>query len=340
MPGRIATGLAAAALCIGGSCATAQAPYSVVDRWKVGGTGGWDYLLVDPPQHRLYITHGTGVDVLDTATGKSAGSLSGFKGTHGIALDSDGKTGYISDGGANAVVVFDRTTLTSSGSIPAGGNPDGILFEPTTRTVWAFNGRTRNATVIDAATRRVIATVELPGKPEFPQVDGKGNVFVNIEDKNSLVQLSATEKKVVATWPLKGCESPSGLAYDNAGGRLFSVCEGRKMAVTDAKTGKQLALATIGDGPDAACYDAKHGLAFSSNGDGTLSVVDTLSGYNTIETVTTARGARTMAYDDAADRIYLSSAAYGPTPAATAAVPRPRPAMLPDSFTILVVGRK
>ncbi len=337
---RISLGLAAAAVCIAGSCAAAQQAYSVVDRWKVGGTGGWDYLLADPPQHRLYVTHGTQVDVLDTATGKSVGSLLGFKGTHGIALDSDGKTGYISDGGANAVVVFDRGTLATIQSIPAGGNPDGIVFEPATKTVWAFNGRTRNATVIDAATHSVVATVELPGKPEFPQVDGKGNVFVNIEDKNSIVLISAADKKIVATWPLNGCESPSGLAHDHAGARLFSVCDGSRMAVTDAKTGRQMALATIGNGPDAAGYDAKDGLAFSSNGDGTLSVVDTRNGYKTIQTLTTAKGARTMAYDSEADRIYLSSAAYGPAPAATVAVPRPRPSVLPDSFTILVVGRK
>ncbi|MGI4757676.1 MAG: hypothetical protein ACRYGF_12605 [Janthinobacterium lividum] len=340
MLGRISSGIAAATVCIASSCAFAQQAYSIVDRWKVGGTGGWDYLLADPPQHRLYVTHGTRVEVLDTVTGHIIGSISGLKGTHGIALDSDGKTGYISDGGANAVVVFDRGTLATLASIPTGGNPDGVIFEPTTKTVWAFNGHTKNVTVIDTASRSVIATIGLPGKPEFPQVDGEGNVFVNIEDRNSIVHLSAADKKMVATWPLKGCESPSGMAFDNAGVRLFSVCDGGKMAVTDATTGKQLALPAIGDGPDAAGYDAKDGLAFSSNGDGTLSVVNTRNGYKTIQTVATVKGARTMAYDAAADRIYLSSAAYGPTPPATAAVPHPRAAVLPDTFTILVVGRK
>ena len=332
--------IAAMTLCTAVLSVGAQQPYHVVDRWKVGGTGGWDYLLADAPQHRLYVTHGAKVEVLDTQTGKLVGSIGNLKGTHGVALDTDGRTGYITDGAGNVVVVFDRSSLATLGTISTGQNPDGILFEPSTRTVWAFNGRSKNVTVIDAAKRMVVATVELPGKPEFPQADGKGNVYVNIEDKNSIVRLSSADRKVTATWPLTGCESPSGLAYDDAGARLFSVCDGSKMAVTDAKTGKQMALPSIGDGPDATAYDAKTGLAFSSNGDGTLSVVDTRDGYKTIQTLTTVKGARTMAYDSGMGRIYLSSAAYGPAPAATAATPRPRPVVLPDSFTILVVGRK
>ncbi len=332
--------LSVAALCTMLPCALAQTPYKVVDHWKVGGTGGWDYLMDDAPQHRLYVTHNSRVEVIDTESGKVIGAVSGLKSTHGVALDPDGKIGYISDGQGNAIVVFDRKTLATLATVPAGENPDGIVFEPVTHTVWAFNGRSKNVTVLDARSRSVVATISLPGKPEFPQADGKGTVFVNIEDKNVIVRLDAAQKKAVATWPLPQCDSPSGMAMDTAGFRLFSVCDGKKMAVTDANSGKQLALPAIGDGPDAAGYDPKRGLAFSSNGEGTLTVVDTKDNYKVLQTVTTVRGARTMTYDAGADRVYLSSAEYGPAPAATATNPHPRPSVVPDTFTILVVGRK
>lgn len=320
------------------TCAVAQQPYQVVDHWKIGGTGGWDYLLADPTAHLLYVTHGPRVEVIDTRTGKPMGAITGLKGTHGIALDPEGNFGYISDGGGNAVIVFDRKTFAQLASIPAGTNPDGIAYEPMTKTVWAFNGRSKNVTVIDAASRSVMATIALPGKPEFPQVDGKGHVFDNIEDKNAIVRLDAASKTLTDTWPI-GCESPSGLAIDVAHARLFAVCDGNKMSVVDANSGKELALPSIGDGPDAAGFDSRQQLAFSSNGDGTLSVVDAKN-YKTVQTLSTQKGARTMSYDSATDRIYLSAAEYGPAPAATAAAPHPRPSIIPDSFTVIVVGRK
>jgi len=311
-----------------------QQPYKILDRWKLGGEGGWDYLTVDSPAHRLYLTHGAKVDVVDTQTGKPVGSITGLKGTHGVAFDSAGKFGYISDGRANAVVVFDRATLATVASIAAGTNPDGIVFEPVTQTVWAFNGRSKDATVIDAATQKVVATIPLPGKPEFPVADGKGTVFANIEDKNEIVRLDAMAKKMTAEWPLTGCESPS------AGARLFPVCDGKKMGVVDANTGKTLANPAIGDGPDAAAWDAVHKLAFASCGEGILSVVDAgAPGYRTIENLPTQKSARTMAYDAATDRIYLVAAEFGPRPAATPENPRPYPSVVAGSFTVLVVGR-
>jgi len=317
-----------------------QQPYKILDRWKLGGEGGWDYLVVDSPAHRLYLTHSAKVDVVDTQTGKPVGSIAGLKGTHGVAFDDAGKFGYISDGRANAVVAFDRATLAIVDTIPAGTNPDGILFEPATQTVWAFNGRSKNATVIDAATHKVVATIPLPGKPEFPVADGKGTVFVNIEDKNEIVRLDASAKKLTAEWPVKGCESPSGLAFDIAGARLFPVCDGKKMGVVDSNTGKVLATPAIGDGPDAAAYDVAHKLAFASAGEGILSVVDAgAPGYPTIENLPTQKGARTMAYDAATDRIYLVTAETGPRPAATPENPHPYPSIVPGSFTVLVVGR-
>ncbi len=198
-----------------------------------------------PTAHRLYVTHGPRVEVLDSDTGKVVGSITGLKGTHGVALDDAGKYGYVSDGGANAVVVFDRTSLATVASIPAGTNPDGIVFEPKTKTVWAFNGRSSNATVIDTAERKVVATIALSGKPEFPVADGTGTVFANIETKNEIVRFDAAAKTITATWPLANCDSPSGLAIDTAGRRLFAVCDGGKMAVVDANTGK-----TVGQSGD------------------------------------------------------------------------------------------
>ena len=339
---RLSTLSAAVAFCallIAPGLLAGQQPYRVLDHWKIGGEGGWDYLHADSAAHRLYIAHGPRVDVIDTRTGKPAGAITGLHGTHGIAFDTEGKYGYISDGGGNAVVVFDRATLATVATIPAGTNPDGIIFEPATKTVWAFNGRSHNVTVIDTATRTVAATIALPGKPEFPQVDGKGIVFDNIEDKSEIVRLDAHTLKLTATWSA-GCNSPSGLAFDVPGHRLFPVCDGNKMAVVDSESGKVLATPSIGDGPDAARWSARHKLAFASCGEGVLSVVDAAApGYPTIETLPTQRGARTMAYDAATDRIYLATAEFGPRPEPTAQNPRPRPAIVPGSFTILVVGR-
>jgi YVTN family beta-propeller protein len=322
--------------------ATAAAQnYHASDHWKVGGEGGWDYLVSDDAVHRLYITHNSRVEVMDNTTGKLVGAVTGLKSTHGVALNPDGKTGYISDGAGNAIVVFDRANLSIKATIPAGTNPDGIAFEPTTKTVWAFNGRSHDVSVLDTSSNGIIATVALPGKPEFPQVDGHGAVFVNIEDKNLIVKLDATTQKVVATWALNGCDSPSGMAIDLTKHRLFSVCDGGKMSIVDYTSGKLLGLASIGSSPDAAGFDPKTGFAFSSNGgDATLSVIDTAkAGFPTIQTVATAKGARTMTLDASTGRVYLVTAKFEAPLPATAATPRPRPRIVPDSFEVLVVGK-
>jgi DNA-binding beta-propeller fold protein YncE len=327
------------AMTIAASLFAAQKPYRILDRWQIGGDGGWDYMTVDAPAHRLYLAHGPRVDVVDTSSGKLIGSITGLYRTHGVALDSAGKFGYISDGGGDAVIVFDRSTLATVTTIPAGENPDGIVFEPATRTVWAFNGRSRNVTVIDARTQKVAATLPLPGKPEFPVADGEGAVFDNIEDKSEIVRIDARSRTITATWPA-GCNSPSGLAIDEAGHRLFPVCDGNQMSVIDARDGKLLANPSIGSGPDAARWSAPHKLAFASSGDGILSVVDAAApGYPTIESLPTQRGARTMAYDPVTDRAYMVTADFGPAPAATAGDPHPRPAIVPGTFTVIVIGR-
>jgi YVTN family beta-propeller protein len=231
--------------------------------------------------------------------------------------------------------------LATVASIPAGTNPDGIVFEPKTKTVWAFNGRSSNVTVIDTAQRKVVATIALSGKPEFPVADGSGTVFDNIESKNEIDRFDAAAKTITATWPVANCDSPSGLAIDRAGRRLFAVCDGGKMAVVDANSGKTLANPAIGDGPDAARYDAKRKLAFSSNGGGTLTIIDAgKADYPVVQNLDTQRGARTMTLDEATGRIYLATASFGERPAATAANPHPRPAIVPGTFTILVVGQQ
>jgi DNA-binding beta-propeller fold protein YncE len=320
--------------------ATAQKPFQIEQRWTIGGVGGWDYLTVDSATHRLYIAHLTRVDVVDTTTGRVIGAVEGLTRCHGVVIAPDGKTGFVSDGGANNVVVFDTSNFATLMKITAGTNPDGMAYEGSTNTVWAFNGSSKNATVIDAASHKAIGTVALPGKPEFPQSDNAGAIFVNIEDKNSIVRLDAKAQKITATWPLSGCDSPSGLAFDKDGGRLFSVCDGKKMAITDSHTGKSLGTPTIGDGPDAAGYDASKKLAFSSNGDGTLSVVDASQRtYPVVQTLSTMKGARTMAVDPSTGKIYTVTARFGDTPPPTAATPRPRPSILPDSFTVLVIGQ-
>jgi YVTN family beta-propeller protein len=336
-------GLAVGAALTFAGCSTllAEGPYHVQDKWKVGGDGGWDYLAVDPQSSLLYITRGNHVMVVDTTAGKAVADITGLKGTHGIAFDSNDKDGYISDGASNAVAVFDRKSNKITQTIPAGTNPDGILFEPVTKTVWAFNGRSKNATVIDAKTKQVIATVPLPGKPEFPVADGRGSIFVNIEDKNEIAHLDAKSHTLLAQWSIS-CESPSGHAIDAANSRLFAVCDGRKMAVVDATTGKVVATPDIGDGPDAAAFDPQTRNAFSSNGgDGTLTVVhqDSSDTYSVLQNLETQKSARTMALDPKTGKIYLVAAEFGPRPAATPENPRPRPAVLPGSFVVIVVSK-
>jgi YVTN family beta-propeller protein len=321
----------------------ADGPYQVVQTWKLGGDGGWDYLTVDAPAHLLYITRGNRVMVVDVNSGQLVREITGFQGIHGVALDSDGRYGYVSDGRAGEAKVFDRASGQVVTSIPVGKNPDAIVFEPTKKYVITLNGGSSDASVIDTASKKVIATISLPGRPEFAAADGKGSVYVNIEDKSELARIDAGTLKVTGVWPLAPCEGPSGLAMDTGKRRLFSVCDGKTMAVTDADSGKVVATAAIGNGPDAAAFDAKQGVAFSSNGqDGTLTVVhqDSADKYSVLETVTTKKSARTMALDTSTGKIYLVGADFGPRPEApTPDNPRRWPPVLPGTFSVIVVGR-
>jgi len=335
--------VAAGILVLGLEAARAQSaatPFHVAQEWKIGGDGGWDYMAVDPHSKLLYVTRGNHVIVVDTGAGKQVADIAGLHGTHGVVFSSDGVHGYITDGGGNQVAEFDRQTNTIEKTIPAGTGPDGAVFDPYTKTVWAFNGHSHDVTVIDTNTNTVLATVALPGKPEFPVSDGAGFIYDNIEDKGEIVKLDAKAHTVVATWPV--CDSPSGLAIDTASHRLFAVCDGGKMAVVDTESGKVVATPAIGDGPDAAGFSPIDQFVFSSNGQsGTLTVVheDGPDHYTLVQNVATRRGARTMAVDPDGSHVYLVTAEFGPKPAPTADNPRPRPPIVPGSFEVIVVGK-
>ena len=318
------------------------AQWSVEQHWDVGGAGGWDYLTVDSSGKRLFVSRATRVDVVSTESGMVIGTIPDTLGVHGIALAEDSRRGYTSNGKADSVTVFDLDTLKTIKEVKIGGhNPDAILYEPKAKHIFTFDGKSKDVTVIDAGTLQIVATLPVPDKPEFAADDRAGRIYVNIEsDPGQMVVIDSRALSVKATWPLPGCSSPSGLAIDRMHHRLFSVCDGKVMVVTDARTGKQVGRVTIGEGPDAAAYDAKRGLVFSSNGEGTLTVVhqDTPDKYRVIDTLATQRGARTMALDGSSGKVYLVTAKFGPAPPATAEQPRPRPSLIPDSFTILVAG--
>jgi DNA-binding beta-propeller fold protein YncE len=320
---------------------TGPAPtYRVARRVELGGEGGWDYLTVDPPRHRIFIARATRVMVVDTDSGQAVGEIADTPGVHGVALAPDLGRGFSSNGRENAVGIFDLQTLKPLGKVKAGENPDAILYEPDTHRVFAFNGRSGDATVIDGAAGSVVGTVPLGGKPEAAVSSG-GTVFVNVEDKSEIVSFDAQTLQVRSHWPLKPCEEPTGLALDRAKGRLFAGCSNKVMAVVDAKTGQVLATPPIGGGVDGTAFDQELGLAFSTNGEGTVTVVgeSTPGHFDVVQTVTTEPGARTIALDPGAHVVYTATAKLGVRPPATASNPRPRAPVLPGTFVLLVVSR-
>jgi len=315
--------------------------YHQLKEIPIGGEGGWDYIYADSGNHRLYISHATKVVVVDTDTDSVVGEVPNTNGVHGIAIADDLGRGFISDGRDDSVTIFDPKTLKNLGTVKTGKNPDAIIYDPASKKVFAFNGGSSDTTVIDAASGTVAGTIALGGKPEFATSDGKGKVFVNIEDKSDVVEIDSKKLAVITRWPITPGEEASGMAIDRKNHRLFIVCSNKKMIVLNAETGKVAADLPIGNGPDAAGFDPDTKLAFSSNGEGTLTVVrqDSADKYSVIDTVTARRGARTMTVDTKTHKIYLPTAQFGPAPAPTAERPRPRPSIVPNSFTILVFGR-
>jgi YVTN family beta-propeller protein len=313
--------------------------YKIVQKISLGGDGGWDYLELDGTG-RLFIARATRVMVVDLASGKLAAEIPDTPGVHGVAFALDLGKGFTSNGRENTVSVFDFKTLQVLSKIKTGENPDAILYDPASRRVFTFNGRSADTTAIDAEKGTVAGTVALGGKPEFAVSDGKGHVFVNIEDKSEIVALDPQKLEVLSRWPLKPCEEPSGLALDEQTGRLFSVCRNKLMAVVDSKTGQVLATPPIGGGVDGAAYDPESHLAFSSDGEGTLTVVgESAPGkFEAVQTLPTEPGARTLALDPKTHRIYTVTAQFGPRPTPTAENPRGRPPVLPGTFELLVAA--
>jgi len=309
--------------------------WKIVKEIKVGGEGGWDYLTMDSEARRLYVSHATHVVVVDPDAGKVVGDIPDTPGVHGIALAPALNRGFITNGRGNNVTVFDLKILKAISQVPTGDNPDSVRFEPKSGRVFTFNGRSNNSTAIDAKSGMVVATIPMGGKPEFSVADDKGNVYVNIEDTSEIVEIDAAKAAVTKRYSLKPCDGPSGLAIDVKKRRLFSVCGNRVMAISDPDAGKVIASPAIGAGSDGAAFDPSTGYAISSNGDGTLTVIQEMGGkYDVVENVATARGARTITLDEKTHNVYLPVADSLP-----AQPGQRRGGFAPDSFKVLVVGK-
>lgn len=315
---------------------SAQTNYKIKDRIHLAGDGGWDYLKVDEINRKLFISHGTMAQVVDLNTGKLRGIIPGTKGIHGIAIANDLNKGFTSNGGDSSVTVFNLKTLEVITVIHGTGrNPDAILYDPFSQKVFTYNGGSASCSVIDAKTNTIISTIELDGKPEFSVTDGKGKIYVNIEDKNVINVINSGTLKVEQHWSISPGDEPTGLAIDNQNHRLFSVCGNKLMVVTDSETGKVITTLPIGDGCDGAAFDPFYKRVYASNGEGTLTVVQELgnSSYKVLETLTTQRGARTMTIDNSTHKLYLSAAGYDAAPAESNA----RPKIIPDTFLVLEI---
>jgi len=310
--------------------------YHITKTITVGGDEGWDYVTVDSGARRVYVSHGSRVVVLDADSGAVVGEVPDTLGVHGIAIVPDLERGFTSNGRANSVTIFDLKTLKTVGTVKTGMNPDAIIYDAGSKRIFTMNGRSQDATAINAADGTVAGTISLGGKPEFAVADGQGNVFVNIEDKSELVQFDPQKLTVLHRWPLTHCEEPSGLAMDLKTRRLFAGCGNKMVAVVNADTGQIVATPAIGDGVDANAFDPETNFVFSSNGDGTLTVIheDSPDKYTVAENVPTKKSARTMGLDLKTHSIFLPAADF----AAPAAGER-RGKMKPGSFVVLVVGK-
>jgi YVTN family beta-propeller protein len=314
--------------------ATGPSGYHLVRTVPLPGDEGWDDLALNQPSHRLFITHGTHVVVVNLSDFSIAGDIPGTPRVHGVAFAPG--IGFTSNGGDNTVSVFDPSTFQTTNRIAVGTGPDAILYDPVSHDVLTFNGGSKDATVIDAKTQTVVGTIPLGGKPEFAASDGYGKVFVNIEDTSEIVAIDTKTLTIANRWPLAPCTEPSGLAIDIAHNRLFAVCHNKMMAVVDALTGKIVATPAIGEGPDGAGFDPGTQLAFSSNGEGTLTVVREISPneFKAIDTVQTQKRARTMKLDTESHDVFLVTADFNPP-----TTPGVRPTVVPGTVRLLVYAK-
>ncbi|GFZ88179.1 YncE family protein [Dyella caseinilytica] len=300
------------ALVISTACSAASlaANYGVLQRYPLGGAGKWDYLTLDANGQRLYIARGNRVMVMDTQTGKLAGEVTGANGAHRVVIVPEQHRGYVSNGHADSVMPMDLATLKPLPAIAISGkDPDAMLFDKASAKLWTFNGHSNNASVIDPVSEKETATVALPGKPEFAVTDDSGHIYVNLENTSQIADIDVKLGKVVNTWSLAPCDGPTGLAIDLKHRRLFSACANQKLVVLDADDGHRVASLPIGSDPDAAAYDSVSGTIFSSNADGSLTVIrqDDADHYAVVANVATAKGARTMAVDSQQHKVYLAA---------------------------------
>ena len=320
---------------LAGSAEGTAKSYHVIHKYPLGGEGGWDYLTIDSDARRLYIARATRVMVVDVDTGKLLGEIPNTQGVHGVALVPKRKQGYITCGGDNSAMIFDLATMKETARVKVGTRPDAIVYDPASDRVFTFNAGTKDTTAIATETGTVAGTVPLGGKPEAAVSDEKGHVFVNLEDKNEIVVIDSKNLTVKSRWPTAPGETAVGLAMDRAKNRLFCTCGNEKMVVLDAESGKVIATLPIGKGTDACVFDADAKLAFSSNRDGTLTIVEEQSPgqYQVAINVPTQEGARTMALDAKTHNIFLATAKFKPAAAGQ------RRQVEPDSFVVLVVGK-
>jgi DNA-binding beta-propeller fold protein YncE len=320
----------------------APSPHHVAATYMLGGDGGWDYIAVDTGRHRVFITRSDRVMVVDQGSGRVVGEIPGLHRGHGVAFAYPAGRGFVTSGADSTVTMFDLGSLAVLGRTTVDVDDDALLYDPASARVFTFNGDAATASVIDATSGKRIGTIPLGGKPEAGVTTGDGTLFVNIEDKAEIVEIDPSEMRVRRRWSIAPCADPTGLAIDVAHHRLFSACRNKLMAISDASTGRLLTTVPIGGGADGAAFDPATGYAFSTNGDGTLTVVheDTPNRFRVVETVTTMPGARTIALDPGSHRIYTASAKFGPAPAtATPENPRRRPPVIPGTFALLLIER-
>jgi DNA-binding beta-propeller fold protein YncE len=301
------------AVCSSFSVVTGPSGYREVKSASLPGAGGWDYLVVDSAARRVYISHANQVDVLDADTQESVGTVPDTQGVHGIALVPDQGRGFISAGKADSVVIFDMKSLKVTSQVKTGKKPDAIIFDPATNRIFAMNGGSANATAIDASDGTVAGTIDLGGTPEFAVADGKGDVWVNLEDKSELARIDSKSLKLINRWPVAPCESPSSMAFDAQNRRIFIGCRNHLMAVANADTGRIVASYPIGDHVDASAFDPETKFVFNSLGEGSIAVFrqDSPDAYTSLENIPTAQGAKTMALDPKTHRLFVPSLRSG-----------------------------
>jgi YVTN family beta-propeller protein len=314
--------------------------YKVSKKISISGDEGWDYLAVDEVNQHLFVSHGSVVNVVDLKSNKTITTIPDTKGVHGIAIANDLNKAFISNGKDNSVTIVNLKTFELIDKVTIESQkPDAILYDQFSKKVLTYNANSNDATVIDATTNKVIKTIPLGGKPEFSVTNSKGLIYVNIEDKNEIKTIDANKLEVTATWSIAPGDEPSGLAIDLETNRLFSVCGNNLMVIVDASNGKLIKTLPIGEGCDGVVFDANKKLAFSSNGDGTITVVkeENANDFKVLQTVKTQKGARTIALNKTTHQLYLPTADFGTKPEPTKDNPKPRASLMSKSFVVLVV---